>query len=60
MLTRRIVLLLSKDVPAATSHWPVLDDIVHRGRRQQLTPMALMPGLAAGPATGGILLTPRH
>lgn len=54
------MLLLSKDVPAATSRWPVLDDIVHRARWQQLTPIALVPGLAAGFTPGGILATPRR
>ncbi len=38
----------------------MLDDPVHRARRQQLTPVTLIPGLAARLTPGGILTAPRH
>lgn len=38
----------------------MLDDPVHRARRQQLTPVTLVPGLAARLTPGGILTAPRH
>jgi hypothetical protein len=56
LMTRRLpnghAINLDEHVPATTIQRPVLDDAVHRPRRQQRPSLALMPGL-------GALLAPR-
>jgi hypothetical protein len=51
---------LREDVPAATRRRPVRDHLVDRRRRQELAPLALMPGLAALLANRRILAAARR
>jgi len=59
-LANRMVLPCTEHVAATTPLRSVLDHPIYCARRQQLTPVALMAGLAARLASGGILTTPPH
>ena len=52
--------LRAKTWPQSTALGPMLDDLIHRPRRQQRAALALMPGLGALFATRWILATPRR
>ena len=58
-LTEGSALLCAEDVPAAATLGPVLDDLVHRPRRQQRATVALMAILGAPLPARGILTASR-
>jgi len=57
-ITNRHVVILSEHLTAVAVIRPVIDDPIDRPRRQQRPPLALMPWLAALPATRRILPAP--
>jgi hypothetical protein len=63
LMTRRLAqatkLSRDKGMAAVTARRPVLNDLIHRRERQQLTAMTLMPRLRTRPAPRRIL-TPRR
>ena len=59
-LPDRDPLRLAKHVPAATPRGPVLDHLIDRPRRQQRSPMTLMPRLATLRAPRPALAAPRR
>src|SRR5262249_32374256 len=58
-LSHRRSLPLAEEVTATAALGPVLDDLVHRPRRQQLPPVALVVGLGAAPLARGVLAARR-
>jgi hypothetical protein len=59
-LTIRAEFSLAEDMAAATPLGPVLDHLIHRAHRQQLTPVSLLAGLRAWLAPGAVLAAPRR